>query len=106
MKRIMCFSLILIVFLSAAWGTAYRRLKTAERHIAEQQAYRIEFENRTVTEQMMSIQRQVGCKLIDGEIGTETMPLINAAVRAEKKRELMNQYAIESFERMAKGDKK
>jgi hypothetical protein len=38
----------------------------------------------TITEQMKSIQIQVGCKLIDGEIGPETKPLVNAAVAREK----------------------
>jgi len=84
-----------------------------ERHIATQRAAIAALQNRTITEQMMSIQRQVGCELIDGEIGTETTPLVNAVVRAEKKakkeqeeRELCNKYAIESFDRMAKGGKK
>ena len=63
---------------------------------------------KTVTEQMKSIQRQVGCVKIDGEIGTETTPLVNAKVNAEKEteeRNLFNQYAIETMERMSKEKK-
>lgn len=47
---------------------------------------------KTVTEQMKSIQQQVGCKKIDAVIGPETTELINAEVEREN-RELFNQYA-------------
>ena len=94
-----------VIVLCAFYFGRLARDYPVERQITVQQAYIAELENRTVTEQMKAIQRQVGCKKIDGEIGTETMPLVNTQVRAEKKRELMNQYAVESFERMA-GDTK
>lgn len=52
---------------------------------------------RPIREQMMSIQRQLGLKKIDGKIGPETTPAVNAAVKEEEK-ELCNQFAVECFE--------
>ena len=102
---VLIMSIIIVVAMSADHNRTLRKLATAERQIKAQQA-RIDYlENRTITEQMKSIQRQVGCKLIDGEIGPETAPLVNAKVRAEKKRAICNQYATAMFERMA-GDTK
>ncbi len=46
----------------------------------------------SVTDQMKAIQVRVGCVKIDGKIGTETTPLVNAAVKREQK-ELFNRYA-------------
>ena len=43
-----------------------------------------DFENQTVREQVMRIQRQVGCKKVDGIIGTESTPLINAQSRLDE----------------------
>ena len=76
MKTLITTLIFCIVLLLAICFSLLARNNTAERHIAEQQAYRAKFENRTITEQMKSIQRQVGCKIIDGEIGTETTPLV------------------------------
>jgi len=78
---------------------------TAERHIEAQQEYITEIENRMITEQMISIQRQLGCKILDGKVGPEMTPLVNAKVDEEKP-EYLNKCAIKIMERMAKGDKK
>lgn len=74
-------------------------------YVLAQQAHKYPDPFKTVTEQMKSIQQQVGCELIDADPGPETRRLVNAKVK-EEKRELCNQYAIESFARMSKGDKK
>jgi len=48
----------------------------------------------TVRDQMMSIQRQVGCVKIDAEIGPETTRKVNARVQ-EEERQICNQFAVE-----------
>lgn len=46
----------------------------------------------TITKQVKSIQRQVGCTKIDAIIGPETTKLINIAIKREE-RERFNEYA-------------
>lgn len=58
-----------------------------------------------VIEQMMSIQQQVGCKLIDGEIGPETKRLVNAKTKEEEP-ELFNKYAAVYIEAPEKIEEK
>lgn len=40
---------------------------------------------KTVEARMKQIQTELGCKTIDGLVGAETTPLLNAKVRQEKK---------------------
>lgn len=49
-----------------------------------------------VIEQLIDIQKQVGCKRIDGEIGPETTLLVNACTASEKK-EFFNKLAKPYF---------
>ena len=97
--------IIAVSFWFGYWLSSQARPdETAERHIAAQQKYIAELKNRTVTEQMISIQKQVGCKILDGKAGPEMTPLVNAKVDEEKP-EYMNKCAMESLRLMA-GDKK
>lgn len=78
--------------------------EVAERQIKAQQKYIAELKNRTVTERMIEIQRELGCKILDGKVGPETTPLLNAKVDEEKP-EYCTEQAIKSMARMSKGDK-
>ena len=51
----------------------------------------------TVRNQVMSLQKQVGCTMIDAKIGPETTTLVNEVIK-EEERQLCNQYAREYFE--------
>ncbi len=48
----------------------------------------------SITEQLKSLQRQVGCIKIDAEIGPETTLLVNEAVKQERW-ELFNNFAAQ-----------
>ena len=68
-----------------AWQRGYETGLTVERPLP------------TIREQMMSIQRQLDLKKIDGKIGPETKPAVNKRVD-EEEIDLCNQYSVECIE--------
>jgi len=78
--NILFLPLLVVVFFAGLWVGAWVE---KEQSIEPYQ---------TVREQVMSLQRRVGCRLIDAKIGPETILLVNQAVKNEE-RELFNSFA-------------